>query len=346
MKAARLHAVETPLSIDEVPIPQPGPGEVLLQVKACGVCTSDRYVIKGRRPLKIYPHTLGHEVTGVVASVGDDVAEFRPGDRVFINPMVSCGRCEWCLDGQDNLCAQGRLIGLDDGMVGGYAEYMSLPAKNVHRLPDNVTFEQGVIITSILATGFHAVRKIGVDAGDTVAVFGVGAIGCCVVQSAKAHGATRVIAVDLSDSKLERARPYGADEGINASLVDPVAEIMARTSGRGVDVAFDVAGEKATIEGAIGSLRRGGRAALVGCTFTPVHLDFEDYFRGVACKEVTMSTIFAYQAREFPLMVELLRAGKIDLSLYSAITFPLAEVNAALEASERETEAVRIILTP
>jgi D-arabinose 1-dehydrogenase-like Zn-dependent alcohol dehydrogenase len=251
MKALRLTKIGSPLEMQELPVPEPGPRDVLVRVKAAGVCHSDAHYRTGVSPVKTPPITLGHEVAGVVETVGSQVTTVEPGQRVCLHYLVSCGDCEYCARGQEQFCTSGKMIGKHQD--GGYAEAILIPARSVFPLPDEIPFKQGAILMCSSSTSLHALKKARLTAGESVAVFGVGGLGISAVQIARAFGALKIFAIDLKSSKLSLAEQYGAIP-IDASRQDPVNTLRSLTGGRGVDVALELVGNPVTGRQALLSL--------------------------------------------------------------------------------------------
>lgn len=361
MKAARLHRPKEPLRIEEVAAPEPGPREVLVQVRACGLCGTDVHIAREGTVRTAYaPITLGHEPAGTVARVGPG-AEARPrqprfaseressgprewkeGDRVAVYPQELCGSCPFCLEGRDSLCARARVLGLQ--REGALAEFLSVPATSLVPLPDSVPFEQGAILADAVATPYHAiVSRGGLRAGERVAVFGCGGLGTHAVQMAKLFGAAEVIAVDVSDAALERAARAGADRTVNGSAGSPAKKIRELTGG-GVDLALEFIGSAKTVDQAVKSLRRGGRAVVVGIGPEEMRLVPAYTFVG---SEFQLIGSFGSNRAELEQVVGLVASGKLDLSGSVSETVSLSEVNAALEKVEKKTgNPVRVVVRP
>ncbi|MFZ2358982.1 MAG: alcohol dehydrogenase catalytic domain-containing protein, partial [Anaerolineae bacterium] len=208
MRAVRLAAVGRPLEMQEVLLPAVGPLDVLVQVRAAGICHSDAHYRAGVSPAGPLPLTLGHEVSGVVAQVGELVNGWRPGDRVCLHYLATCGHCAYCNQGTEQFCATGQMIGKHRD--GGYAEFIVVPARSVFPLPDAIPFEQGAVMMCSSATALHALRKGRLAAGESVAVFGAGGLGMSAIQLAQALGALRVFAVDRDAGRLALAERLGA----------------------------------------------------------------------------------------------------------------------------------------
>lgn len=338
MKAVRLTAVGQPLEMHEVPVPAVGPLDVLVQVRAAGICHSDAHYRSGLSPAGPLPLTLGHEVSGVVAQVGALVTGWRPGDRVCLHYLATCGTCAYCQRGTEQFCAVGQMIGKHRD--GGYAEFIVVPARSVFSLPDEISFEHGAVAMCSSATAFHALRKARLAAGETVAVFGVGGLGMSAVQLARAMGSLTVFAVDRDAGRLALAERLGAVP-IHADRLAvkggqfPVADELRRlTGGRGVDVALDLVGVEATLRPAILSLAPFGRAVAVGLGNRPVPI----YpYQEIINREVEIIGCSDHLASELPLLLELIRRGCLDLGPVVTDVIPLdaGAVNAALDRLDR-----------
>lgn len=240
MHAARLIEPGKPLRIDELPVPEPSPDEVLIRVHACGLCGTDVHLaVDGTLPVARTPITLGHEAAGVVAGLGSAVSSLSEGDRVAVFPASSCGSCRLCRCGRESLCDRSEVFGMmRDGAL---AEYFTAPARAVMALPEAVPFDIGAVITDGVATPFHALRSRGcLRPGETVGVFGCGGLGTHAVQLARMMGATCIVAVDTNAAALGRALELGADVAINPRDADVAREIRAQVGG--LDLALEFVG--------------------------------------------------------------------------------------------------------
>jgi propanol-preferring alcohol dehydrogenase len=342
MKAVRLVKPGQPLELQEIPIPEIGTREVLVRVKAAGVCHSDVHYRAGVSPVRPLPLTLGHEVAGVVEGMGAEVTTLNVGDRVCLHYMVTCGDCTYCSRGSEQFCTSGKMLG--KFRDGGYAEYVNVPARSAFRLPDEISFEHGAIMMCSSATSLHALRKGRLQPGETVAVFGVGGLGMSAVQLAKALGALDVYAVDINPAKLEMAEGFGAIP-VNAAETDPVEEIERSTGDRGVDVALELIGLPLTIQQAVKSLAVFGRAVVVGITDAPVGIAT---YQDVMCKEAELIGSSDHLASELPTLIELARRGLLELSDVVTGTLPLdaGAINEAMDRLERFGDDVRLVITP
>ncbi|MCX7706845.1 MAG: zinc-binding dehydrogenase [Anaerolineae bacterium] len=342
MKAVRLIAIGEPLALQEVPVPQYGPGEVLVRIKAAGICHSDAHYRAGVSPAGPLPLTLGHEIAGVVEAVGPGVTRVKPGQRVCLHYLVTCGQCHHCNRGQEQFCVHGRMLGKHRD--GGYAEYIAVPERGVVALPDEIPFEHAAIMMCSSATSFHALRKGRLQAGERVAVFGAGGLGMSAVQLARGLGALEVYAVDINPAKLALAERFGAIP-VNASHADPVAEIWRLTGGRGVDVALELIGLPLTMRQAVQVLGVQGRAVLAGIADRPFEVDS---YRELLGNEGEIIGCSDHLLQEFPLLIEFARRKVLDLSHVVARTVPLeaGPINETLDALQRFVGEVRTVIVP
>jgi 2-desacetyl-2-hydroxyethyl bacteriochlorophyllide A dehydrogenase len=342
MKAVRMVGPGQPLEFQEIPTPEIGPRDMLVKVKAAGICHSDVHYRAGTSRVDPLPLTLGHEVAGVIEEIGSHVHNFKPGDRVCLHYMITCGHCTFCDQGNEQFCTSGKMIGKYTD--GGYAEYIRIPDRSAFLLPEQITFEQGAIMMCSSATSLHALYKARLQPGETVAVFGLGGLGVSAIQLAQAFGAGQVLAVDIRSSKLERARNFGAIP-VDASQVDPVEEILSLTKGRGVDVAIELVGLPTTMSQATRSLAIMGRAALVGISgdsfaVTPYH--------ELINKEAEIIGVSDHLAQELPRLIGWASSGKLDLSEVVTNTVPLeaGAINAVLDRLESFGEDIRVVIIP
>jgi len=341
MKAAVFRGVDAPMNVETVPDPVAGPGEVVVRVAACGVCHTDlHYIDHGTPTFKAPPMILGHEVAGTIARVGDGVDTFNPGDHVLIAAVLSCGRCNACRSGRENICDNGIMLG--NHIDGGYAEYIAVPSKDMFHLPDEIPLIEGAIIADALTTPFHAVVNRGrVAPGDQVVVIGCGGVGLNVVQMAAALGA-RVIAVDIAADKLDWAARLGATHVLDASTTDrPDRAVKKLTGGSGVDVAFEVVGQPESQVLALACLRTGGRLVLVG--YSPHEMKLNS--GRVMFREMEIVGSLGCRPLDYPRVIEMVRQGQVRLTELVTHRFPLDRINEAFDTL-REGRAVRAVVTP
>lgn len=342
MKAVRLIEPGCPLELRNIPIPSPGPRDVLVRVRAAGICHSDAHYRAGKSRVHPLPLTLGHEVAGLVVQVGDEVKNFRPGDRVCLHYLATCGECAFCRANNEQFCPHGQMIG--KYRDGGYAEFILMPARSVFPLPDAIPFPHGAIMMCSSATSLHALHKARLQSGETVAVFGVGGLGVSAIQLAKAFGAAAVFAVDVNPRKLELAARFGAVP-VNADETEPVAFIQELTKGRGVDVALELIGLPLTMQQAVRSLAIKGRAALVGITDKTFPVA---PYQELINKEAEIIGVSDHLAQELPLLTDLVARRKLDLSNVVTRIVPLSPraINDALDQLEDFGGDVRVVVEP
>jgi 2-desacetyl-2-hydroxyethyl bacteriochlorophyllide A dehydrogenase len=328
MKAARFYKVGDPLKVEMVPVPKLEGNEVLLNVKACGICGSDIHIVyEGVTPTAYSGITLGHEPSGEIAVLGPEVEGWKAGERVTINPFLTCGKCINCLSGNSQICLSRRVIGIHT--EGGLAEFLKVPSENLVHLPKTIPFDQGGIAVDAVATPFHAITsRGGLKVGEKVAVFGCGGLGIHGVQIAKVCGASLVVAVDTIDSALERAKKVGADEVINPKKEEPIRKIKEMTGGMGVDLALEFIGLKDTIEKAVGCVRIGGRTVVVGLGPQEISLPPPTMF---VRTELSLLGSYGSTLSEIQRVIDLVASGKLDLSDSITERFPLEEVNKGLD---------------
>ncbi|WP_373057859.1 alcohol dehydrogenase catalytic domain-containing protein [Gemmatimonas sp.] len=345
MRAVRLCAHGHPVEDADVPMPHCGPGDVLVRVRAAGICHSDVHYRAGRSRVDPLPLTLGHEVAGEIVEVGHDVLNHNVGDAVCLHYLVTCRQCDDCLAGREQFCAAGKMIGhFTDG---GWAEYIVVPARNAVPLPHRVPFEQGAIMMCSSATSLHALRKGRLKAGETVLVVGAGGLGMSAVQLARALGASDVIAVDRDPLKLALAERFGARtiRATELSTEEVVTQVRDMTNGRGVDVALELVGSPDTMRTALQSLAPLGRAVVVG--LSDINLPVDTY-RDLIGREAELIGSNDHLLSELYELVEMAEKGILDLTDVVTNTVPLQarDINAVLDALARHEAPVRTVVVP
>jgi 6-hydroxycyclohex-1-ene-1-carbonyl-CoA dehydrogenase len=339
VKAALFYGPHRPLELEERPIPRAGPGELVIKVAACGLCHTDlHYIDHGVPTFAKPPLVLGHEASGIVSEVGAGVEGWHAGDRVLIPAVLSCGRCEACRRGRENICERGVMLG--NHVDGAYAEYLRVPAKDVLTLPMDLPLEEACLIADAVSTPYHAVVNRGeVRPGERVAVFGCGGVGINVVQIASAIGAD-VWAVDLKPERLAFAQEFGAAHVVDAGSTPEPGKAIRREPG-GVDVAFEAIGSPATIRQALESLRRGGRLIIVGFSMEPVELPAGK----IMFQELEIRGSLGCRPVDYPRIIELARTGKIKVAQLVTNRVSLAQINSGFDTL-REGRGLRTIVVP
>src|SRR4051794_10539768 len=294
----------------DFPTPEIGADDVLVRVKACGICGSDVHGFDGSTGRRIPPLVMGHEAAGVIAGRGANVKNFRDGDRVTFDSTVSCGHCHFCRRGEINLCDNRQVLGVSCGDYrrnGAFAEYVAVPQNILYRLPDGLAFEHAAMIEAV-SIAVHAVNLTPRSLGDTAVVVGAGMIGQLTIQAAKVAGFGRVFAVDIDDAKLAMARKLGASETFNSKTCDAPAEIIARTGGHGADAALEAVGATDPIRTAIASVRKGGAVTLIGNIAPKIELPLQS----VVTRQIRLQGSCA-SSGEYPACIALLSSGAIKV---------------------------------
>jgi L-iditol 2-dehydrogenase len=330
------------LDVRDVPEPEVGERDVLVRVRACGICGSDVHGYDGSSGRRRPPVVMGHEAAGIVARVGSAVSRFAAGTPVTFDSTVSCGTCAYCREGRVNLCDRRTILGVscpEFRREGAYAEYISVPEHIVYPLPREVPLEQAALVEPI-AVAVHAVSRAPMPAR-TAVVVGTGTIGLLVIQALRAAGTERVIAVDIEEDKLALACRLGADVGLNPKGVDVPAEVRRLTE-RGADVALECVGATEPIKTAVASVRKGGSVVLVGNIAPAIQLPLQQVVTG----ELTLLGTAA-SSGEYPRAIELLRTGAIDVRPLISAVAPLEEGSRMFERLyAREPGLMKVVLQP
>ncbi len=335
------------VTIENVVIPDPGPGEAVVTIQACGVCHTDLHYREGGINDE-FPFLLGHEASGLVESVGDGVTEVAVGDFVILNWRAVCGTCRSCVKGKPQYCfstfnAEQKMT-LEDGTelspalgIGAFVEKTLVAAGQCTKVdPEASPAAAGLLGCGVMAGIGAAINTGGVGRGDSVAVFGCGGVGDAAIAGSKLAGASTIIAVDIDDQKLEWAKGFGATHTINSGAVDPVARIRELTGGNGVDVAIDAIGLPEVYKQCFEARDLAGTVVLVGVPHPDmtIELPFIDIFgRGGSLKSSWYGDCLP--ARDFPMLIDLYRQGRLDLDGFVSETIALDEVEAAFHKMER-----------
>jgi succinate semialdehyde reductase (NADPH) len=364
MKAVVLSAIGGPLTVEEIPKPQPRAGEVLLKVAACGVCHTDLHVIKGEVSFPL-PCVLGHEISGEIEEVATDVKQIQPGQAAVCSFIMPCGTCHYCVRGRDDLCetffAMNRLKGtLYDGetrlrrpdgsplamySMGGLAEYAVVPATDVFPAPAAVPLADACILGCAMMTAYGALKnQARVQPHEAVAVVGSGGVGSNVIQLARVFGAGQIIAVDIRDDKLAAARELGATHAVNAAISDPIVEVLAITGGRGVDVAIEALGRPETVTNAFMMTRDGGRMVVIGIApgTTTAGIEITRLVR----RGIHIMGSYGSRVRtDMPEVLGLTALGHVSVSRPITRRYPLEQADEAYAALNRGEIVGRAIVT-
>ena len=332
------------LEIQDSPIPRFGKDEVLIRVKACGICGSDVHGYDGSSGRRIPPLIMGHEAAGLIEECGSEVSGFSKGDRVTFDSTVYCGKCSYCKKGQVNLCDNRMVLGVsceDYRRHGAFAEFVTVPSHIIYKLPDTFPFEHAAMIEAV-SVAVHAVGRISFDSGDKSLVVGAGMIGLLLIQAIRSAGCSEIIAVDMDNDRLNLAKKLGATQVINSQEVDALSFILNETEGQGVDKSFEVVGATPTVQLSIHAVRKGGSVVMVGNLAPEVELPLQS----VVTREISLFGTCA-SAGEYPKCIELMADGSIQVD-------PLISAKVALEEGPdwferlygREPGLMKVILTP
>jgi len=332
------------LELQDLPQPTPAADEVLIQVRACGICGSDVHGYDGSTGRRIPPLVMGHEAAGVIAAVGIAVKDFAVGDRVTFDSTISCGQCHFCKRGQVNLCDARQVLGVSCGdyrRAGAFAEFVTVPARVLYRLPDGLAFEKAAMIEAI-SVAVHAVHLTPVELNDTAVVVGAGMIGLLTLQAARLAGCRKIIAVDVDEGRLRTALSLGATHSILAKDQDVPALVREWTDGRGADVAFECVGTSVTVQSAIESTRKGGTVTLVGNIAPRIELPLQS----VVTRQIRLQGSCA-SGGEIPACIELLAAGLIQVEPMLSAFAPLEDGPRWFERLySREAGLMKVVLHP
>jgi len=333
------------LEFTDFPDPIPADDEVLLRIQACGICGSDIHGWDGSTGRRRPPLIMGHEAAGEIVAIGSHVERWRPGDRVTFDSTISCGACPYCARGEVNLCDHRRVVGVAPAEYrqhGAFAEFLAVPARILYALPAGLTYQQAAMVEPV-SIAIHAVQRVRLAPNATAVVVGAGMIGLFVIQALRWAGATRIIAVDLADNRLALARELGATDTLRSDLCDVPAEVARLTGGHGADVALEVVGVSATLNLAIGSVRRGGSVVLVGNLAAKT--DFP--LQSVVTRELTLHGTCA-SAGEYPLCLDLIARGVIRVEPMISAVAPLTDGAAWFKklSAPGGAQTMKVILTP
>jgi L-iditol 2-dehydrogenase len=302
---------------EDVPLPEIQNDEVLVRVKACAICGSDVHGMDGSTGRRIPPVIMGHEASGVIEEVGNDVKDYSTGDRVTFDSTIYCGKCYYCLQGKVNLCDDRKVLGVscqDYRQNGAFAEFVAVPRHILYRLPDAISFERAAMVEP-LSVAIHAIKNTPLSVNDTAVVVGAGMIGLLIIQVLKLAGCGKIIAVDLDGNKLEIAEKYGAVMGLIPDS-NVISEVLKATKNRGADIAFEVVGITQTVETAIACLKKGGSLTLVGNLSPEVKLPLQK----IVTRELALKGTCA-SSGEYDECLDMIASGRIDIdSFISAVT--------------------------
>jgi 2-desacetyl-2-hydroxyethyl bacteriochlorophyllide A dehydrogenase len=306
------------LAVKEVPEPHPSKGEVLIKTKAVGICGTDLEIYDGRFKWSEPPLIIGHEGGGVIEAVGADVSKLKKGDRVIVECLLHCGECEYCRGGRYGLCDNGGVLGMI-GAQGEYAEYFLAPEENCYLLPEKITWPEAALIDT-LAGPIHGFNQIHIASDSTVAVFGPGPAGLFFCKLAKLRGASRVYLIGTRDERLAMGREYGADLCLHVRRDSVEERIRQETSGRGVDIAVEVAGSEKALSEGLRVLKKGGVLLIYGVFGggpVPVDVQLIQQFE---------FSVFGSCGLDYSASIKLIESGQVAVKDLVSHTFTLHEL--------------------
>ena len=347
MKALVFHGPGQ-ISIEQVSIPRPGPGEAVIRVTLTTICGTDLHILKGEYPVK--PGLIiGHEPVGVIHELGVGVTDYAVGDRVLVGAITPCGQCSYCLSGDWSQCG-GPIGGWKFGNTinGAQAEYLLVPSAqaNLAKIPDDLSDEQVVLLADIASTGISAAESAEVKIGDTVAVFAQGPIGLCATAGAKLKGAGFIIAVESDPVRAAMAKRMGANIVVDHTEMDAVEEIRGLTKGKGVDVAIEALGTQATFESALRVLRAGGTLSSLGVYSGKLSVPLEPFAAGLGDHKI-ITTLCPGGKERMRRLMELVRHGRLDLRPLLTHTFSLDRITDAYKLfGDRKEGVIKVAIRP
>jgi L-iditol 2-dehydrogenase len=327
------------MAVQDRPEPRPGPGDVVVAVRASGICGSDVHGYLGRTGRRHPGMVMGHEAAGEILEAGPDVGSLKAGDRVVLRSVLACGACDACRRGQSNICASSRGLGMH--FDGAYAERIVVPAALAVQLPGPLTYEQGALVEP-LAVALHAVSITPLEAADVVVIVGAGSIGLLTLLAIGRDRAGAVIVTDRSAHRLAVARDLGASLAIDVGTTDPVAAVQDLTGGHGADVVFEAVGISATVAQSIALARPGGQVTWIGNCAPVVELPMQE----MVTRELTLRGSYAFTG-EFEEAIDAQVAGRIDVRRLIERRAPLDEAPALFrELGSGALDAVKVVLLP
>ncbi len=341
---ALVHTAPLQFDFRDIPQPQPGDDEVLVRVKACGICGSDVHGYTGSTGRRIPPIIMGHEAAGVVEAVGRNAQHIAEGDRVTFDSTVYCNQCPACRQGRMNLCLDRKVLGVSTPSFrrdGAMAEYVVVPWWIIHRLPDAVSFDEAALIEPA-AVSLHAARITPIEVNDVVAVVGAGQIGLFAMQAARVKGAGTIVALDLREERLALARQLGADVTINSSTANVAAEMQQAVGRSNADSVLEAVGIEGTVRLGMDLTKLGGNLTLIGNVTPHIQVNLQD----IVSRELTIRGSCAI-AGEYRACLDLMAAGRIRATPLISRIVPLSEGPAAFDALHRgEPGLMKIVLRP
>lgn len=316
------------MAICEIEMPLPSPDQVVIRLSLCGICGSDMHYYESGRIADFVvkgDFILGHECAGTVVQIGEQVKKLKVGDKVCLEPGITCGQCEFCKGGRYNLCPDVAFLATPP-YHGAFRQYMAYPENLCFKLPDNVTPLEGALVEP-LAVGLHAASQGRIGLGSSVAILGAGCIGLMTLQAVKAFGAAHVTVTDITSKRLNLAAELGADAIVNAKEKDPIQAVMEFTGGQGVDVVIETAGSETTVQQTAYLVKRGGKIVFVGMPPSDI-IPFN--FSKLLAGEAEIKTVFRYR-NLYPAAIEAIASGRVNVNRMVTHEFLFSQTKEAFE---------------
>lgn len=325
------------ITFHEIPVPKPGPDQVLVKIKRIGICGSDIHVYHGTHPYTSYPVTQGHEVSAQVVSLGEYVKDLTVGQKVTIEPQVFCGRCYPCLHGKYNLCEKLKVMGFQT--TGTASEYFAVDASKVTPIPEEMTYSEGAMIEPLAVT-VHAAKRFPDLKGAKAVVLGCGPIGILLIESLKALGAAEVMATDISDTRLELAKSLGADYVVNTMKEDYAQALLNAFGPDKADVVYECAGSDITMDQAIQNARKGSTIILVAVFGKRASVDLAK----LNDSELDLNTSMMYRHEDYVDAIRMVKEGKIQLKPLQSAHFAFEDYKKAYEYIDNNRESTMKVI--
>ena len=336
MKAG-LYISEKNVITGELEKPIAKEGEALIKVSFAGICGTDMMIYAGKHPRANAPLAMGHEFSGVIEEINGD-STFQVGDRIVVEPTISCGKCDACLSGNPHVCKTLGLIGID--WHGGFAEYVTVPLHRLHKVPHYLS-DAHAAVTEPVAVGIHTVRRSNLKVGDTVLILGAGPIGLLVAMTARLAGARKIFISDISPYRLGKAKELGF-VALDSSNVDVVEEVREATNGIGADVVFEVAGNNMTANQMIHACRTQGQITVVSVYKQPPTIDLA----AMHFRELSLTTTRCYSHSDFSAAIDMMASGKIDVEPLISHQLSLDELKKGFELMTNPEESLKVLFQP
>ena len=325
------------IRIEDVSIPKIEHDEVLVKVKAVSICGSDLHAYTGVSKRRIPPLVMGHEFSGEIVKIGSSVKNIREGERVVVEPILSCGTCRLCRLGRNNICETLKLVGLQ--VSGAFSDYVSIPAKKCYTFPKTMSFEEASLVEP-LAVAVHAVNLVSLEKNEDIGIIGSGAIGLMTLQVAKNKSAGKIFILDTLDYRLAIAQKLGATTTINVKKEDILKKIL---TDEGVDIVFEAVGHQETVQQGLAMVKKGGNVVIIGMLEATMQLPMLD----ITVKEIKLQGSYGYTSDDFQQALNLITKGKVNVKPLITHVLPLHDIKSGFEILSKGAEnVVKVILTP